>query len=190
MGCPSLPDGGAARDDPGDDGAPRAIPRRHPFAGWRCLELIEPEGERYADYQWPYGDIYSIYREAVNFGQVETLGLWCNHLAPGKPVTCYLSPIKALPLVSAKLVDPAVRIGEHTVTFPVEIPSGHYLELRAADDCKLYGPNGELVREVAPQGTIPLVRPGENDVHFQARTQPGLSPRAHVTVITQGEALG
>jgi len=159
------------------------------FAGWRYFELIEPEGERHANYQWSYGDIYSIYREAVNFGHVETLGLWYNHLPQGRTVACYLSPIKALPLVSAKLVNPSVSIGGQTVTFPVEIPSGHFLELRAASDCKLYGPKGELVREVSPQGAIPTLQPGENEVRLQAQTLPGLSPRAHVTVSAQGEAL-
>jgi hypothetical protein len=160
------------------------------FAGWRYFELIEPEGERHADYQWPYGGIYAIYRESVHYGQVETLGLWFNHLPPGKPVACYLSPIKALPLVSATLVNPAVTIGGQTVTFPVEIPSGHYLELTAADDCKLYGPKGELLREVKPQGAIPVLATGANEVAFQARTPPGVSPRANVTVIAQGEAIG
>jgi hypothetical protein len=159
------------------------------FTGWRYFELIEPEGERYADYQWPYGDIYSIYREAVNFGQVATLGLWFNHLPPGKPVACYLSPIRALPLVATKLVNPTLRVGEQMVRFPVEIPSGHYLELCTPGDCKLYGPNGELLREVAPEGAIPVLPPGRNDVRFHAQTPPGVSPRARVTVITQGEPI-
>jgi hypothetical protein len=104
-------------------------------------------------------------------------------------VTCYLSPVRALPLVSARLINPAVSIAGHTVTFPVEIPSGHSLELRAANDCKLYGPKGELVREVSPQGALPTLEPGENEVRFQAQTLPGLSPRAHVTVIAQGKVL-
>jgi len=159
------------------------------FTGWRYFELIEPEGERHAHYQWPYGDVYSIYREAVHFGQVETLGLWYNHLPQGKTVTCYLSPVRALPLVAAKLINPAVSIGGHTVTFPVEVPSGHSLELRSATDCKLYGPKGELVREVSPQGAIPTLQPGENEVRFHAQTLPGLSPRAHVTVSAQGEVV-
>ena len=54
------------------------------FTGWRYFELIEPEGERHAEYPWPYGGIYSIYRESVNYGQVASLGLWYNNLPPGK----------------------------------------------------------------------------------------------------------
>ncbi len=159
------------------------------FTGWRYFELVEPEGERHADYRWPYGDIYSIYRESVNFGQVETLGLWLNHVPPGQTAACHLSPIRALPLVAAKLTNPAVSIGGRTVRFPVELPSGHYLEFRGLGDCKHYGPSGELVGEVAPEGDIPQLDPGENQVQFEAQTQPGLSPRAYVTVISEGEPL-
>ena len=159
------------------------------FTGWRYFELIEPDSDRYANYQWPYGGGYSIYRDAVWFDGIETLGLWYNNLPPGKPATCYISPIKALPLVSSKLVNPMVRIGGQAITFPVEIPSGHYLEFIEPGNCKLYGPNGELVREVAPQGAIPVLQPGENETSFQSQTPPNLSPRARVTVITLDQPI-
>lgn len=156
------------------------------FTGWRYLELIEPEAARYADYSWPYGDIYSIYRENVHFSQVEALGLWYNNLPPGKKATCFLSPIKALPLVSNKLVNPTIRIGGAPITFPVEMASGAYLEFLSAADCRLYGPQGELLREVKPEGRIPMLASGENAVEFHVGTLPGVSARANVTVITQG----
>ncbi len=159
------------------------------FNGWRYFELIEPEGQRHAEYQWPYGDIYSIYRESVNFGRIQSLGLWCNHLPPGKPAVCYLSPIKAMPLVAGRLIHPTVSVGRETVTLPVEIPSGHYLELNGAGECKLYGMKGELVRDVQLSGRVPLVQPGENEVGFRTQTLPGLLPRAQVTVITHGNAI-
>ena len=159
------------------------------FTGWRYFELIEPEGDRYADFQWPYGDIYSIYRESVRFDQVETLGLWYNNLPPGKTATCYLSPIKAMPLVASKLVNPTVTIGAQAITFPVEIPSGHYLELIEAGNCKLYGPNWRDAARVTPQGTIPTLQPGENEIGFQTQTPPNLSPRARVTVTALGQPI-
>ncbi len=42
VGCWSLPDGSAARHDPGDDAASRAVPCRHPLARWRRLTLPRP----------------------------------------------------------------------------------------------------------------------------------------------------
>ena len=125
------------------------------FTGWRYFELIEPEGERYAEYSWPYGSNYAIYRESVNYGQIESLTLWYNNVPQGKTVSCTLKPIKAMPLLSAKLINPSVTIGDRTITFPVEIETGCYLEFNSMSDCKLYGQQGELIREVLPQETRP-----------------------------------
>jgi hypothetical protein len=159
------------------------------FTGWRYFELIEPEGERHAQYAWPYGGIYSIYRESVSYGQVASLGLWYNHLPPGQRAVCYLSPIQALPLVSTKLVNPAVSIAGQRVVFPVEIESGCYLECHSADDCQLYGPQGQRLRSVVPEGEIPWLEAGANEVRFECGASAGASPRANVTVISFGEPL-
>ena len=158
------------------------------FTGWRYIELIEPEGQRYADYSWPYGGIYSIYRESVNYSQVEKLSLWYNNLPPNKTVTCYLSPIKALPLMNAKLSQPAVTVSDKTIIFPVEIESGCYLEFHSMSDCKLYGPQGELIGEVEPQGDVPLLETGENQVKFTCDVPTDVNARAYVTVISQSES--
>jgi hypothetical protein len=48
---------------------------------------------------------------------------------------------------------------------------------------------GELLREVAPQGTVPELLPGENEVTFHCDHPAGVNPRAKVTVISVGEPL-
>ncbi len=159
------------------------------FTGWRYFELIEPEGDRWSHYQWPYGNLYSIYRESIQHTQISSLGLWYNNLPPEKNVTCYLSPIKALPLVPTKLINPTVQVGDAQLTFPVEIDSGCYLEFRSSDDCYLYGPQGEQLRSVAPSGSIPQLAAGENLLKFRCDSPPGVRARAYVTVMTQGEPL-
>lgn len=161
------------------------------FTGWRYFELIEPEGQRYSDYVWPYGpSVYHIYRECVRYEQVEFLGLWYNHLPPNDTVTCYLSPIKALPLVKATLRHPAVTIGDRRIVFPTEIESGCYLEFRSVSDCVLFGPQGEVIREVVPEGDVPVLEAGANPVEFACDVQGGVNARAYVTVISQGKPLG
>jgi hypothetical protein len=160
------------------------------FTGWRYFELVEPEGGHIEDFTWPYlGHAYAIYRENVDYGQVETVSLWYNVLPQGKEVGCYLSPIKALPLVKAKLVNPKVTVAGETITFPVEIESGNYLEFRAMDDCKLYGRDGALLAEVKPEGSVPQLVPGANPIAVECTTSAGANPRAYVTVMTKGEAL-
>lgn len=159
------------------------------FIGWRYFELIEPEGERYEDYSWPYGGSYAIYRESVDYGHVASLNLWYNNLPPKKRVTCYLSPIKAMPLTKIKLSNPAVTVGSKTIVFPTEIETGCYLEFRSMSDCRLYDPQGRLIREIEPQGEIPILEPGENQVTLNCDAPADTNARAYVTVITQGKPL-
>jgi hypothetical protein len=160
------------------------------FTGWRYFELLEPEGNRCDDYTWPYsGNYYALYREIVQMGQVESIGVWYNNVPAGKTMTCYISPIKAIPVFDTKLTNPAVTIGDKTITFPVTMTTGSYLEYRSASDCKLYGPKGELIAEINPQGDAPALAPGDNRVEFRATAPENLSVRAYVTVISQGEPL-
>lgn len=158
------------------------------FTGWRYFELIEPEAGHSQDYTWPYSDdIYGLYRENVNYGSVGTVSIWYNHLPKDKQVQCYLSPIKALPLVKAKLKNPKITINSKTITFPVELESGSYIEFRPATDCKIYGPAGELISEVVPKGDVPTLTAGENGVEFKCETAPGVSARANVTIISRAK---
>ncbi|MBT3379752.1 MAG: hypothetical protein HN742_31825 [Lentisphaerae bacterium] len=156
------------------------------FVGWRYLELIEPEGARHADYSWPYGGIYSIYRESIRPNAVQTLSLWYNNLPPGEQATCYLSPIQALPTVEATLRNPRVSIGGATLTFPVEIKTGQVLEFRSPTDCRLFGRQGEDLARVTPLGDVPTLAAGANLVRFECDETDGLNPRAYVSVITRG----
>ncbi|MGQ9649272.1 MAG: hypothetical protein ACUVXJ_04110, partial [Phycisphaerae bacterium] len=81
------------------------------FTGWRYFELVEPEGERWRQYTWPYGWSYSIFREHVDFRQVETISLWYNNLPAEGSVTCYLSPIRGLSVFMNKIKNPSITIG-------------------------------------------------------------------------------
>lgn len=160
------------------------------FAGWRYFELIETEGERINDYTWPYPTHpYYVYREMVDFAHVDTLGLWYNDLPRGKEIRCYISPIKALPLVQNKLRNPSVTVGGVTITFPVEMESGSWLEFNSMEDCKVYSADGRILTEVKPEGNLPELRKGDNRVEFICDSLPGVNPRACVTVISLGEAL-
>jgi len=158
------------------------------FTGWRYMELVEPESERFEDYSWPYGrGIYKTYREVQAFGTIVGLELWYNNVPAGRTVTCQLSPIRALPLIPQRLSRPALTLAGRTVTFPVDIETGQYLELRGPGDCKLYHAKGEFLREVAPEGEVPVLAAGANELTFRCLNT-GCRPRAYVTVISTGEA--
>jgi hypothetical protein len=155
------------------------------FEGWRHVELVEHEGERWSHYRWPYGDAYSIYREVLQDQQVASLGVWFNDLPPNRTVVCHLESVRAVPLVAATLVNPVVSVGESTLRFPRTLNSGQYLEFAPPGPARLYGPDGGLLGDVRPEGTTPVLPHGASTVGL--RTD---SPvRARVTVLTRGEPL-
>lgn len=160
------------------------------FTGWRYFELIEPEGQRHADYAWPYGGQYAIYRESVRPQSIESLNLYSNHLPPKDGVTCYLSPIRALPVVKTKLRNASITVNGATITFPAEIETGSYLEFRSPSDCQLYGPAGERICAVTPQGGVPMLASGANQVRFACDPLATVNPRANLTLVTRGALVG
>ncbi len=161
------------------------------FTGWRYFELIEPEGERTDNYTWPYGEnAYALYREAVSFEHVESLGIWCNNLPRDKPVSCYLSPLKALPLVAASLPNPSVTVNGKTITFPVELECGCFIEYDSFSECRLYSASGDLLREIIPNGDAPVLTGGTNSVEFRCDGPAGgVNARANVSIVSAGGCI-
>ncbi len=150
------------------------------FTGWRFIELIEPEGNRWAQYSWPYGDPYSIYRETTDYSHISSVGIWVNNLAPEQEVHIGIGPILALPIAEPSLKNPSLSVGANTVTFPGEIPSGGYLEWPGSGTAHIYGRQGELIADVQPVGSITMA-PGSNTIMMKSE---GMSagPRSRAKV--------
>lgn len=159
------------------------------FSGPRYFTLVEFESERIPELGWPYGNAYSIYREHVDFGAVESFSLWYNNLPPGGEVRCTLGPVKALPLVEAPVRNPVLTINGVQMRFPVEIPSGASLEFQGMDACVLYGKKGEELARVTPEGGPLMLEPENNQVVFACDANPEAPARARVTISSLGEAL-
>lgn len=159
------------------------------FTGWRYFELIEPAGERHADYSWPYGGAYDIYRETVDYKQIEKLTVWINNLPANGTAEIYLSPVRATPLVKTKLRDPQLTVGESILLLPVEMESGSYLEFNSLTDCKVFGPDGGFLQDVKMVGGVPSLVAGENRLRFGCQSAPGMNPRVRITIATSGAPL-
>lgn len=159
------------------------------FTGWRYFELIEPEGERYANYSWPYGNDYAIYRETIDYKQIEKLNVWINNLPANGTAKCYLSPMHATPLVKAKIRNPRVTVGDRTLLLPVEMESGSYLEFNSPEDCKVFGPDGGFLQDVKLTGGVPTLATGGNQMRFGCDSAPGVTPRVRITTSTFGAPL-
>jgi len=160
------------------------------FTGPRLLTLVETESTRWSDYVWNDGKgLYNVYRESVNFGMIESLSLWYNNLPKDKQTTCTIGPIKAMPMVACTAKNPTVTVNGQTIIFPVEMQSGSYLEFITSNEGILYGPKGEIVSRVAPDGEVPVLSEGENQIRFSCDSAEGPAPRLKLTIISYGEPL-
>lgn len=165
------------------------------FKGWKYFELVEIESTDFSNYSWPAPFssssfyVYDSYRHVVSFSNIDKIQLWYNNLPPGKTVTCLIGPIKALPLVPVSITSPSIMIGREKIIFPVKMESGMYLEFKSLSDCKLYGPKGELLKEVNPIGNVPTLINGKNEISFSCDGSETVNTRVQVTVIGEGEPL-
>jgi hypothetical protein len=160
------------------------------FTGRRHFTLVETESARWSDFVWNDGKgHYSVYRENVDFGAIESVSLWYNNLPQGREVRCVIGPVKAVPMIACIVKNPAVTINGRTVVFPVEMTSGSYLELDAGGHCVLYGPKGEQLADVAVQGPMPVLAPGENPIRFISEVTGGPPARVRLTIVSQGPPL-
>ena len=160
------------------------------FTGRRQFTLVETESTRWSDYVWNDGKgLYNVYRETIDFGTVEAVSTWYNNLPKGRQARCVIGPVKALPMIACVVRNPAVTINSKTVVFPVEMPSGSYLELNTSSDCVLYGPKGEVIASVSPEGPIPLLSAGKNQIEFSSEAATGPAPRVRLTVNSFGQPL-
>jgi hypothetical protein len=162
------------------------------FTGWKYFELVEIESSRISDYIWPNDShfyVYDSYRHVIQFRNIESLQFWYNHLPKGKEVKTVIGPVKAIPMITGYVENPSVTIDGKKVIFPVKMESGMYLEFRSLNDCKLYGSKGEFIEDVKPQGTVPELKKGNNEILFSGEGSEKCNTRLQITVISEGSPL-
>lgn len=155
------------------------------FEGWRYFELIEPETDRFEAHSWPYNRcVYKTYRERFPYSQLAQLSLWVNDVPAGGRIECHVGPIKALPTVREGINNPVLTVNGHRMALPIRIRSGWHLELRGKGEARLYDEKGNTMSEVKPEGGVPLMEPGENELRLTC-TPDAYTPRVRVTVTTE-----
>lgn len=160
------------------------------FKGWKYFELVETESSESSKYNWPFSaDHYAAFFHSLTFGSVEKFQIWYNNLPKNKPVECLIGQVKALPIITGKVINPSVTIGGKNLVFPVEMESGMYIEFNSLSDCKLYGSKGEFLQDITPQGQTPNFVYGNNQIAFESTGANGINPRAQVTLISHGKPL-
>jgi len=120
---------------------------------------------------------------------VTEVQIWVNNLPADKQVSCLIGPVKAIPTVPVKIENPSVAVNGQTLTFPVTMETGMFLEFKSARDCKLYSPAGKVIQEVVPNGNVPVLKSGANELTFSGQTADKVSTRVQVTVSAEGSPL-
>ena len=123
------------------------------------------------------------YKTAQNFE------LWLNNLPANKRVNVRIGPVKALDLVEKTVKNPAVHVNGAAVTFPVEMSTGMYLEMKSGAECNLYSKAGKIIQKVTPQGGVPVLKQGKNALSFTGESAGPDETRVRVTVIAEGAPL-
>jgi hypothetical protein len=160
------------------------------FTGRRRVTLVETESSRWNDYAWNDGkSLYNVHRETVDFARIESVSVWLQNLPPGRTVRCQIRELRPLAFRDTPLESPVLTLNGATLSFPVTVPPGGWIELIGPDDCRLYGPKGEPLGNAQPRGTAPEVRSGANDLTFACTPAPGSAPRVRITLFSLEETL-
>lgn len=161
------------------------------FVGWRYFELLlrERDADRHGEFIWPYSGIYQIYRSPLVKHAVSELNIYFNNISQGETVSCYISPIKALPIRKLRFSNPSISIGNEKIEFPTTIESGQYIEFESPSNCKLYSENGELIGYLVPKGVVPTLVRGENKAVFDCQPEDDGKVRAKITFICTGKPI-
>jgi hypothetical protein len=114
--------------------------------------------------------------------------LYFNGLPPGAKAACWIGRIEALEERVVPLVSPALEAGGQKLVFPVSLQPDQYLEMDWTGSVRHFDPNGAVLGQVTPQGTLRLAA-GENRVRFSSTVGDTASPRAEVTLSVRGQPL-
>jgi len=71
----------------------------------------------------------------------------------------------------------------------VDLESGSYIEFYSPEDCKLYDERGAVVKVFRPQGEVPSLVSGKNDLAFGCAPPGKLRARAKITVLAAGPPI-
>ena len=162
------------------------------FQGWRYCELLlrERDAAAWHDYRWPYGAHCVLHRSPLERKAVNQLTAYLNNVPAGGEVACYLSPVRALRTQKVVLHHPSIEIGGRRMVFPVDLETGMYIELESPDDCRLYDERGRVLRWLTPEGDVPVLAAGANEIAFTCGGTEGFSSRAEITLIAGGPPIG
>jgi hypothetical protein len=117
------------------------------------------------------------------------LQFWINNIPANEEVTVEISPVKATVMLKEEIQKPAVVVNGKKLVFDVKMESGMYIEMYAANDCKLFDAKGKFIKDVQVLGEVPELKAGKNELKFECETKSQVNPRVQVTTIGYGDSI-
>ncbi|KAH0795410.1 hypothetical protein GPJ56_000623 [Histomonas meleagridis] len=167
------------------------------FVGWKYIEipLIERDAERFDDFEWPYKSASlnrNVYIIGSDFKHIGTMNIYMNNVPANSSCTVYISPIKALPIVTTYLKNAKVEVnGKQIEFYNMSLSSGEYLEFTNVSDCRYFGnrKSGDIQFN-APNKELSLKKGTNNiTVEYELEMSTDANPRVKFTVFEYGDVV-
>ena len=161
------------------------------------MPLLEKSADEYYDYEWPYGSYITIHVNNPSFQYTSTMNIYVNNLPVNSQSTIYISPIKALPLVTTTMDSAKVTINGKSIDFSnFTLSSGEYFEYIDSTDCRFFTKtqNGTVQCNLSSDELI--LKNGENtitveysmDVNYSAKPRVKFTAFGYSkTIISRGD---
>lgn len=157
------------------------------FDGWKYCEFLCPTGMDILNYSVPRHPWLGL--RGYNYQKVAHVALILTNVPPHTEVECFLSTVKALREYQSTVLNPGLTVNGQKITFPAELETNHYLEFWGTEKAKVFDPDGHLIKEISPVGSVPVLRPGDNEIQYFCNTGEESHIHSRVTIIAKGEPL-
>ena len=155
------------------------------FTGWRYFALVEADNGK--DDDTPFCPmhscdwIYDEFRERVHFNSISKISMQVK----GDPSRLRFRSVRALPLTTSYLVDPALETNGQKITFRGKIKNGHYMEyMPESGRAVVYDAKGNEVSEMQPVTTSFKLPAGDRTFQFTGYTESGSPAGVRITLRT------
>ena len=126
----------------------------------------------------------------MSFGSVARIYVFLTNIPAGGSAKARFSRLEALHEMTPRPVhNPGLTVNSKSITFPVTIEPGWYLEYAGAGPVRVFDANGFTQREVMPEGSAPALQSGSNSITFSCDRGPDFGETVEITPITRGKPL-
>jgi hypothetical protein len=157
------------------------------FEGWKYVAMGEPAGAEIYDFKFPFSNYWAIGNMAYEV--VDRMYIFLTNLAPGAQAMAGFGRLEALKETPGTLHNPGMTVNGKSITFPVTLEPGWYLEYQGGKYARLFDADGQNKGKITPRNPAPLVRRGDNTMEFFCTKKGGCGEVAEVTIITRGRPL-